>query len=88
MKIRNEINIDFSLNFYIEQAIKNLEEIYAKAQLIKDKNSEEYKNLEGEFYGYTQDLEIAVNGAWRSGRFSEEQGELLLWKYQPFNWGD
>lgn len=88
MKIRHEIIIDFPLNFYIKEDIKNLEETYAKAQLIEDKNSEKYKKLEGEFYEYTLDLEISVNGAWRSGKFSEEQGDLLLWKYQPFDWGD
>lgn len=88
MKIRNEIIIDFPLNFYIEEDIKNLEETYTKAQLIKNKNSEEYQKLEEEFYEYTLDLEISVNGAWRSGCFSEEQGNLILWKYEPFNWGD
>lgn len=88
MKIRHEIVIDFPLNKYIQETIKNLEEIYTKAQLIEDKNSEEYNNLEGEFYDYTQELEIFVNGAWRSGQFSEKKGDLLLHKYEPFNWGD
>ncbi len=44
MKIRNEIIIDFPLNFYIEEDIKNLEETYTKAQLIKNKNSEKHNS--------------------------------------------
>lgn len=87
MKIRKEIEINFELTYYLKQTIKELEEIYKKAEAIKDKTSEEYQNLEGEFYGYTQELEVFVLGALRSGKIKEENGELLLYKYQPFDWG-
>lgn len=85
MNIRKEINIDFPLNKYIQGTIKDLENVYKQAQII-DKNSKEYEELEGIFYDLTQELEVFVNGAWRSGQFSERQGDLLLYKYQPFDW--
>lgn len=84
MIIRDEIKIDFSLSKQTIRCIAELEEVYRKAQLIEDKTSEEYDNLEGEFYGLTLELEIHVMASWRSGRYTEEQGDLLLYKYEPF----
>lgn len=86
MKIKNEIIINFPLNKYIQKTVNDLENLYKKAQIIQDKNSKEYEDLEGAFYDLTQELEVFVNGAWRSGQFSEKEGELLLQKYVPFNW--
>lgn len=84
MKIKHEIIIDFNLGKYTKKCITELEEIYKKAQLIKDKTSEEYQELEGEFYGVTTQLEVCVLDDWRSGTYTEQQGDLILWKYEPF----
>ena len=84
MRIKEEIIIDFPLGKYTGKCIEKLETIYKKAQLIEDKTSEKYQELEGEFYGLTTELEVCVLGAWRSGVFTERQGDLILWKYEAF----
>ena len=84
MKIRKEIEINFKLDKYITRCISELEEVYKKAQMIEDKKSKEYDDLEGKFYGLTLELEVHVMDSWRSGHFSESDGDLLLYKYEPF----
>lgn len=46
-----------------------------------DKNSKEYKELNDKFYSLTLELEVSVLVGWRSGYFSEEDGDLLIYKY-------
>lgn len=81
MKIREEIIIDFRLGKYTKRCIEELEEIYKKAQQIKDKTSREYKKLDSKFYSLTTELEVCVSCDWRGGVFTEEQGDFILWKY-------
>ena len=52
-----------------------------KSSKIKDKNSKEYEELNDKFYSLTLELEVSVLAGWRSGYFSEKEGDLLLYKY-------
>lgn len=88
MKIRREIKIDFELTFHLKQAIDELERIYLEGEKIEDKKSEKYLELESEFYGYTQELEVFSLSAIRAGKLREEDADLLWYKYQAFDWGD
>jgi hypothetical protein len=79
--IRKDIKINFNLDKYTKRCIEELEEVYEKVQKIKDKNSKEYEELNDKFYSLTLELEISVLAGWRSGYFSEKEGDLLLYKY-------
>ena len=79
--IKREIEINFPLDKYTKRCVDELEEIYQKAQKIQDKSSFEYQELNDKFYSLTLELEVSVLAAWRSGYFSEEDGDLLLYKY-------
>lgn len=79
--IRKDIKINFNLDKYTKRCIEELEEVYEKVQKIKDKNSKEYEELNDRFYSLTLELEVSVLAGWRSGYFSEKEGDLLLYKY-------
>ncbi len=79
--IRKDIKINFNLDKYTKRCIEELEEVYEKVQKIKDKNSKEYEELNDKFYSLTLELEVSVLAGWRSGYFSEKEGDLLLYKY-------
>ena len=79
--IRKDIKINFNLDKYTKRCIEELEEVYEKVQKIKDKNSKEYEELNDRFYSLTLELEVSVLADWRSGYFSEKEGDLLLYKY-------
>lgn len=80
--IKRDIEINFNLDKYTKRCIEELEEVYEKAQKIKDKkNSKEYEELNDRFYSLTLELEVSVLAGWRSGYFSETEGDLLLYKY-------
>lgn len=80
--IRRNIEINFTLDKYTKRCVDELEEVYQKAQKIDDKTSNEYQELNDKFYSLTLELEVSVLAAWRSGYFSEEDGDLLLYKYE------
>ncbi|MBS9776400.1 MAG: hypothetical protein KGV57_04885 [Fusobacterium sp.] len=84
IKIRKEIEINFYLNNLIKNCILEMEKIYDKSLKI-NKDSELFKELSQQFYSLTLELEGFVLGSWRSGQFSEEEGNLLLYKYNFFD---
>lgn len=84
IKIRKEIEINFHLNNLIKNCISEMEEIYEKSLKI-NKNSEYFKELSQQFYSLTLELEGFVLGSWRSGQFTEAEGDLLLYKYNFFS---
>lgn len=79
--IRRNIEINFNLDKYTKRCVEELEEVYEKAQKIKNKKSKEYEELNDKFYSLTLELEVSVLAGWRSGYFSEKEGDLLLYKY-------
>lgn len=79
--IRRDIEINFNMDKYTKRCVGELDEVYEKIQKIKDKTSKEYQELDDQYYGLTVELEVSVLAGWRSGYFTEEEGDLLLYKY-------